>query len=125
MFPTSTPRLMASVPTPHFGHRSPARTSAASIRSPWEIATDQHVAKVGVLLVRDGDIGTVLDTLVHQKTRLEADGSDVAGNRARGGEVGVVRELHLAGRQDLANLGLIDVAVAGKHDRNDLSGLIA
>src|SRR5207245_9076202 len=58
-----------------------------------EIATDQHVAKVGVLLVRAGDVGTVLDTLVHQKTRLEADGSDVAGNRARGGEVGVVREL--------------------------------
>src|SRR5439155_766133 len=38
-----------------------------------EIATDQHVAKVGVLLVRAGDVGTVLDTLVHQKTRLEAD----------------------------------------------------
>src|SRR5205823_4150156 len=69
--------------------------------------------------------GTIFDALVHQKTRLEADGSDVAGNRARGDEVGVGREPHLACGERLAKLGLIDVTVARKYDRNDLSSLVA
>src|SRR4029077_8936660 len=86
---------------------------------------DDDISKVRVLLVRAGDVGAILDPLVHQKARPQANGSDIARHRADSGEVRVVRELHVPRRERLAKLGLVEVAVARKHDRNDLSRLVS
>ena len=74
-----------------------------------------------VLRVRAGDVSAPTDALIHEDTSLEADRSDVATGGARDGEVGIARELDLAGREELTELRLVDIAVARQHDRDDLA----
>src|SRR5439155_10421038 len=90
-----------------------------------EVAAEDHIAEMRVLLVRARDIPAAAHAGVHEDSRFEADWADVASDRSRGGEVGIARELDLAGRENLAKLRLVDVTVTRQHDRDDLARLIA
>ena len=78
-----------------------------------------------VLLVGARDVRATHDASVHENSRLEAHRADETGHGAGRREVGVVGELHFARREGLAELCLVDLAVARQDHGNDLPRLVA
>ena len=83
-----------------------------------EVPALYDVPKVSVPLVRARDVRAAIDRSIDQRAHSQPDRPDESWNRTRGGEVAVIREFDLGRSENLSELGLVDVAIARQHDRN-------
>ena len=87
-----------------------------------EVPAREDVAQVRVALVRAGDVAAGLDRTVDEHAGTpQPDRPDVAGDAADRGEVGVVGEPQRGDAEQLSQLGLARLAIARKHDGDDLT----
>ena len=87
-----------------------------------EVPAREDVAQVRVALVRAGDVAPGLDRTVDDHAGTpQPDRPDVAGDAADRGEVGLVGEPQRRKAEQLSQLGLARLAIARKHDGDDLT----